>query len=349
MKTNLGLARVRWLCALTTVLGSSTMATAQFSTAVPASAAKDSDVMTIAISPIRSEATAAPAPAKADAMSTVDTGRAARAHWPAWPWLFGSTRPKVDKPSAPAATARPSAKELHRLQSGQASPVEVAAAKIKMDDAAAAARRAAIRYLAGVKDDYFPEVEEALIAALRTDRNESVRVDAAEALAGCCCTAKTMEALKITVSGSERDGKPAEISERVKSAASQALQRYAACGMAVPRPDRLAAAQPATNKIAPQELTLTGFTAPPLKTPLAASATGHKSAPAELQLTGLNILPLPAPKTPPPPVTDAERRFAETAGTPAPAGSSGPAAPSVTVLPEIRLRPIGAVPPATEK
>src|SRR5687767_11602429 len=46
---------------------------------------------------------------------------------------------------------RPTSEELQRLQSGQASLVEVAAAKLKADEAAVPARRAAIRYLASVR------------------------------------------------------------------------------------------------------------------------------------------------------------------------------------------------------
>ena len=101
---------------------------------------------------------------------------------------------------------------------------EGAAARLKADEADAAARRAAIRYMAGADCHYWPEVTEALIGALRADRNECVRLEAALALGrGCCCNRATMLALTLTVSGSTADGNPAETSERVKCAATAAL------------------------------------------------------------------------------------------------------------------------------
>lgn len=102
---------------------------------------------------------------------------------------------------------------------------EAVAAKIKQDEAEAKARRAAVRYLSTVDCHYWPEAEAALIVSLRDDRNECVRYEAALALLnGCCCTEKTIEALNIVVSGSEKDGKPSETSERVRATAFAALQ-----------------------------------------------------------------------------------------------------------------------------
>ncbi len=109
---------------------------------------------------------------------------------------------------------------------------EAVAAKIKKDEADAKARRAAIRYLATVDCHYWPEAELAIISGLRDDRNECVRYEAALALLnGCCCNARTIEALNIVVSGSKKDGKPEETSERVKCAALAALS-----GVPAPRP-----------------------------------------------------------------------------------------------------------------
>jgi hypothetical protein len=105
-----------------------------------------------------------------------------------------------------------------------------AAAKIKLDEAGAKERRAAVRYLGTVDCHYWPEAEEALIGALRGDRNECVRFEAALALGnGCCCTKKTIEALTIVVSCSNRDGAPKENSFRVLSAAQAALDHCIAC------------------------------------------------------------------------------------------------------------------------
>lgn len=105
-----------------------------------------------------------------------------------------------------------------------------AAAKIKKMEAEAKARAAAVRYLGTVPCYYYPEAQDALVAALRKDPNECVRWEAAKALGnGCCCTRKTMAALAIVVSGSDKDGDPGEISERVKNAAEAALYHCLAC------------------------------------------------------------------------------------------------------------------------
>ena len=110
---------------------------------------------------------------------------------------------------------------------GSVSLAEAAAAKIRADEAGAKARRAAVHYLGTVDCHYYPEAEAALIAAVRADRNEGVRLEAVLALGnGCCRTKRTMDALNLVVSGSEQDGNPAETSERIRQAASGALQHY---------------------------------------------------------------------------------------------------------------------------
>lgn len=114
---------------------------------------------------------------------------------------------------------------------------EGAAARIKQDEANAKARRAAVRYLGTVDCHYWPEASDALIGALRTDRNECVRWEAAMALgSGCCCNKATIKALAITVSGGEEDGNPAETSERVKAAAARSLAHCLASCAAVVQP-----------------------------------------------------------------------------------------------------------------
>jgi hypothetical protein len=313
----------------------------------------------------------------------------------------------------------PSAEEVARAQAGQVSLVEAAAIKIRADEAGAPSRRAAIRYLASVRCHYFPEAEAALIAALRADRNETVRIEAAQALAGgCCCTSKTMEALLLAVSGSERDGNAGETSERVRAVANIALQHFAARGFTVPHPETL---PPSTQKALSKGLQLTSAELPPDATKLApmplraaeaktgegvassCSCTSKASSvftPALKDLARsdhLGVLYLPPP-TPPPPeptassqkilqatfteradqsgstarikpvaytakqslatVTEAELRFAETAGVTPPPGSepshlpstvAPPSAPetarAVESLPAIRLAPIGVLPP----
>jgi hypothetical protein len=126
----------------------------------------------------------------------------------------------------PLCPPGPTQDELAKLLSpdSNASPAEKAAAAIKADEAGAAARRAAVRYLGTVDCHYFPEAEGALISSLRADRNECVRLEAALALGkGCCCTKKTMEALAVAANGSEDGKNPAETSERVKATAMVAL------------------------------------------------------------------------------------------------------------------------------
>jgi hypothetical protein len=118
---------------------------------------------------------------------------------------------------------------------------QAAAAKIAKDEAEAKERRAAVRYLGTVDCHYWGDVAEpALINALRNDRNECVRWEAAMALGnGCCCTMKTIQALTISVYGVDKDGLtvagkfsdgfPVETSERVKASALAALQHCLSC------------------------------------------------------------------------------------------------------------------------
>jgi hypothetical protein len=105
-----------------------------------------------------------------------------------------------------------------------------ACAKIMQEELEMPKRRKSIQCLARVDCHWWPEAEAALIGALRADRNECVRLEAAKALAGgCCCTKKTIEALVIVVSGSKKDGNPSENSERVKAMAMLALQHCLVC------------------------------------------------------------------------------------------------------------------------
>jgi hypothetical protein len=111
-----------------------------------------------------------------------------------------------------------------------ADSAEGAAARVKADEAAAKKRREAVRYLGTVDCRYWPEAQAALILALRADRNECVRLEAAWALGhGCCCTNATIEALRLTVISGTADGNPPEPSERVKAAAQAALAHCLAC------------------------------------------------------------------------------------------------------------------------
>ncbi len=130
----------------------------------------------------------------------------------------------------PFCPVMPSAKDL--AQPGVAG----AADQAKKDALEAKARREAVKYLGTLDCRYYPEAEAALIAALRSDRIECVRLEAAISFAnGCCCTRKVMAALEICVSGSDKDGNPAERSERVKDFAYMALSRCVACFQDAPK------------------------------------------------------------------------------------------------------------------
>lgn len=101
-----------------------------------------------------------------------------------------------------------------------------AAAKLKLDRAAAGERVKAVKELGTADCHYWPEAEDALVAALRTDRNEWVRLAAAETLGmGCCCTKKTIIALTNACTCSNADGAPAEKSPKVVAAACASLEK----------------------------------------------------------------------------------------------------------------------------
>jgi len=108
--------------------------------------------------------------------------------------------------------------------------VEGEAAAVKKDALEAKARREAVRLLASVDCRYYADAEGKLIAALRTDGIECVRLEAAMGLGrGCCCTKKVITALELTVSESEADGNPAERSPRVRDAAAESLAHCLSC------------------------------------------------------------------------------------------------------------------------
>jgi hypothetical protein len=117
----------------------------------------------------------------------------------------------------------PSAIDLAGLQAPPES-VDGATARIKKDEADARARCANVRYLGTVDWLRYPEAEKALILALRTDHNEGVRSEAALALGnGPFCSKEVIEALSLTVDGSDKDGNPPERSAHVRHLASVTL------------------------------------------------------------------------------------------------------------------------------
>ncbi|WP_146396479.1 hypothetical protein [Pseudobythopirellula maris] len=110
-------------------------------------------------------------------------------------------------------------------------PAVAAAAKINLEKSQAKIRREAVAYLAGLDCRYYPEAEAGLIAALRADSDECVRLEAARSLlSGCCCTPAVVQALSVCVSGGNQDGNPGERSQRVRMTALAALQKCESCG-----------------------------------------------------------------------------------------------------------------------
>lgn len=121
---------------------------------------------------------------------------------------------------------------------------EGAAAQAAKDAAEAQARRKAVRLMGTFDCHWYPEVEAGLVAALRTDRAECVRLEAAIALnRGCCCTRAIVEALEETVAGTDKLG-PSENSPRVQAVAMMALERCLTC----PEAMEIIEAPPADDK-----------------------------------------------------------------------------------------------------
>jgi hypothetical protein len=91
-------------------------------------------------------------------------------------------------------------------------------------------RAAAIAQLKGLDIRYHPEVTQTLIAALRADPSECVRLEAARTIASLrTCTKPLTEALRICVEGTEKDGNPAELSMAVQRQAAEALNCCLGC------------------------------------------------------------------------------------------------------------------------
>jgi hypothetical protein len=102
---------------------------------------------------------------------------------------------------------------------------KITVADTKIEETAALQRRANVRYWASVDSSRYPEIEDALLSALRSDRNEGVRLEAALALSkGCSFSKKTVAALLLAANGENSDGHPAETSARVRSVATLALE-----------------------------------------------------------------------------------------------------------------------------
>jgi len=114
-----------------------------------------------------------------------------------------------------------------------------ACARITKDQMEMEQRRKAVRCLARADCNWYPEAQLALINALRTDKAECVRLEAARVLTvGCCGTKKVIDALTICVNSGTKDGNPPENSPRVREMALVALQKALECYVEREEPQR---------------------------------------------------------------------------------------------------------------
>lgn len=171
------------------------------------------------------------------------------------------------------------------------------AAQIKAVQLQAAKRQSGIEALAGLDVRYHPEAEATLIAALRADPSQCVRLAAAETMTTLpVCTPKLAEALKVCVEGTNVDGNPAELSERVRMQAEAAWSHCLSCqppGAKSPRErpeypvvpaggvaaaDRLGRNQPATANAAPVSEVQTAIFQQDLSPPVAQASGSQPDA-----------------------------------------------------------------------
>lgn len=145
----------------------------------------------------------------------------------------------IAQTSAPPAMTQPSAKfgtdalpypspidpsQLSQHEQEAMSAAEKTAGMIRKDETEAKSRRAAVRYLGTIDANRWHEVEDALISALREDKNESVRWEAAMALSHGACSKRILKSLTVVVTQSAEDGNPRETSTYVIDAAKYALK-----------------------------------------------------------------------------------------------------------------------------
>lgn len=158
----------------------------------------------------------------------------------------------------------PTREDIARMiADGSYSPAEIAAVKIKLDESQAKGRQAAVQYLATIDCHFYPEAEAGLIAALRADRIESVRFEAAQAMGNCrCMTPRMIDAVRMAAMGMDTDGNPGETSDRVRQAAREALNRCPQC-QGGPGPMPPTTTPPQWMPPGPMTIQPTGYWLPP--------------------------------------------------------------------------------------
>jgi hypothetical protein len=225
-------------------------------------------------------------------------------------------------------------------------PTVIGAADLAKRNATASAERiAAVKYLGTLDCRYLPEAEAALIAALRADGQEAVRFEAATVLArGCCCTPKVMETLVLTISGSERDGHPAEKSARVRLAAARALEKCLAVN--APAEDGV---PPAAGKPGPKVVEHPRVESGPIVTDMAAPKWPDlkliEASNQTLVEFRAKAEPAPVPKSAP---IAAHAPVVKSAPVEAPAAVEVAPMPTAVVPPPVKLTPVVVPPPKVE-
>jgi hypothetical protein len=232
-------------------------------------------------------------------------------------------------------------------------PTVVGAANLAKQNATESAERiAAVKYLGTLDCRYLPDAEAALIAALRADGQEAVRFEAATVLArGCCCTPKVMESLVVAISGSERDGRPAEKSPRVRLAAARALEKCLAVN--APAEDTV---PPAAGKPGPKVVEHPRVETGPIVTEMAAPKwpdlkliEASNQTLVEFRANPENARPEPAPAPKSAPIAThapVVKQAPVTVEPPAPVAVAVEVAPMPTVVvpPPVKM-PVVEVPP----
>ncbi len=189
----------------------------------------------------------------------------------------------------------PAEKAPHPDEKSQPGP-EGTAAQLKTVQLQAPKRQQAIADLKYVDVRYHPEVEATLIAALRADPSECVRLEAAMTLATLpVCTPAISKALKVCMESKDSDGNPAELSDRVRMYASRAFSHCSQCAP-IDLHDTLERPEYPHQAAIDSSYLLQASASLPITAALAGEATPTSLsavAPDDIELSALTDSPLP--------------------------------------------------------
>ncbi|QEG40648.1 hypothetical protein [Roseimaritima ulvae] len=204
----------------------------------------------------------------------------------------------------------PAEKKPHPDEKAQPGP-EGTAAQVKTVKLQAPKRQQAIAELKHIDVRYHPEVEATLIAALRADPSECVRLEAAITIATLpVCSPAIRKALTVCVESKDTDGNPAELSDRVKMRAAMAIAHCANCAPqemneTLERPEYPGHALLEQSSLMQASATL------PITAALAGESTPTSLsavAPADIELSSLSSVSLPPNDSPAPRANSAAQR-----------------------------------------